>query len=84
MEYVKCNLGDTCDFLNNLLDGVILHIIIASVDIEAPCFNKPHNLGLEVVKYWLEKYPEIKKHGTYHIYQIGSNHDYSQKQHISL
>ena len=25
-------------------------------------FNIPHDFGLEAVKYWLEKYPEIKKH----------------------
>ena len=61
-EHVKSNLRDTTDFLNNLPGEVAPHTILASFDIEALYSNIPHDLGLEAVKYWLEKYPEIKKH----------------------
>ena len=61
-ELVKSNLRDTTDFLNNLPGEVAPHTILASFDIEALNSNIPHDLGLEAVKYWLEKFPEIKKH----------------------
>ena len=60
-EHVKSNLRDTTDFLNNLPDKVPPHTILASFDIEALYSNIPHDLGLEAVQYWLEKYPEKKQ-----------------------
>ena len=60
-NHVKSNLRDTTDFLNNLPERVPPHTILASFDIEALYSNIPHDLGLEAVKYWLEKYPEEKK-----------------------
>ena len=61
-EHVKSNLRDTTGFLNNLPEDVAPHTILASFDTEALYSNIPHDLGLEAVKYWLEKFPEIKKH----------------------
>ena len=60
-EHVKSNLRDTTDFLNNLPDNVQPDTILASFDIEALYSNIPHDLGIEAVQYWLEKYPENKK-----------------------
>ena len=60
-NHVKSNLSDTTDCLNNLPERVPPHTILASFDIEALYSNIPHDLGLEAVKYWLEKYPEEKK-----------------------
>ena len=60
-EHVKSNLRVTTAFLNNLQDKVPPHTILASFDIEALYSNIPHDLELEAVKYWLEKYPEKSK-----------------------
>ena len=60
-EHVKSNLRDTSVFLNNLPDNVPPDTILASFDIEALYSNIPHDLGIEAVQYWLEKYPENKK-----------------------
>ena len=65
-KHVKSNLRDTTDFLNYLPGEVAPHTILASFDIEALYSNIPHDLGLEAVKYWLEKYPEINKHRFSH------------------
>ena len=59
-NHVKSNLRDTTDFLNNLPETVPPHTILATFDIEAIYSNILHDLGLEAVKYWLEKYPEEK------------------------
>ena len=59
-NHVKSNLRDTTDFLNNLPERVPPHTILASFDIEALYSNIPHDLGLEAVKYWLEKKKRIK------------------------
>ena len=58
---VKSNVRGTTDFLNNLPDNVPPNTLLASFDIEALYSNIPHELGLEAVKYWLEKHPEKKK-----------------------
>ena len=60
-EHVKSNLRDTTNFLNNLPDDVPPDTILASFDIEALYSNIPHDLWIEAVQYWLEKYPENKK-----------------------
>ena len=54
-NYVKSNLMDTTDFVNNLPKRVPPHTILASFDIEALYSNIQHDLGLEAVKCWLEK-----------------------------
>ena len=58
---MKSNLRNTTEFLNNLPVRIPPHTILASFDIEALYSNIPHDLGLEAVTYWLEKYPEENK-----------------------
>ena len=57
MEHVTSYLRDTTDFLNNLPDTIPKDTILTSFDIEALYSNIPHKLGLEAIKYWIEKYP---------------------------
>ena len=57
-EHITSYLRDTTDFLNNLPDNIPEHTILTSFNIEALYSNIPHELGLEAVKYWIEKYPE--------------------------
>ena len=57
-KHVKSNLRDTTDFLNNLPNNVQPKTLLASFDIDALYSNIPHDLGIQAVEYWLEKYPE--------------------------
>ena len=57
-KHVKSNLRDTTDFLNNLPDKIQEDTLLATFDIEALYSNIPHELGIEAVKYWLNKHPE--------------------------
>ena len=56
-KHVTSSLRDTTDFLNNLPDTILKDTILTSFDIEALYSNIPHKLGLEAIKYWIEKYP---------------------------
>ena len=56
-EHVTSYLRDTTDFLNNLPNTIPKNTILTSFDIEALYSNIPHKLGLEAIKYWIEKYP---------------------------
>lgn len=57
-KHIKSNLRDTTDFLNNLPGNVPPNTILATFDIEALYSNIPHELGLDAIQYWLDKYPE--------------------------
>ena len=57
-KHVTSYLRDTTDFLNNLPISIPKDTILASFDIESLYSNIPHSLGLEAVKYWIEKYPD--------------------------
>ena len=57
-KHVTSYLRDITDFLNNLPNTIPKDTILASFDIESLYSNIPHNLGLEAVKYWIEKYPD--------------------------
>ncbi len=54
---MKSYLRDTTDFLNALPLTVPPNTILVSFDVESLYSNIPHTLGLEGVKYWLEKNP---------------------------
>ena len=60
-NHVQSNLRDTTDFLNNLPNRVPADTILASFDIESLYSNIPHELGIQAVRFWLEKYPETLK-----------------------
>ena len=57
-KHVKSNLRDTTEFLNNLPNEVQPNTLLALFDIEALYSNIPHDLGIQAVEYWLEKYPK--------------------------
>ena len=48
-------------YINNLPKYVPLNTLMVSFDKEALYANIPHELGMEAVKYWLEKYPAERK-----------------------
>ena len=55
---VKSYLRDTMDFLNHLPEHIPEDTILASFDVESLYSNIPHDLGLDAIKFWLQKHPE--------------------------
>ena len=55
---VKSYLRDTMDFLNHLPEQIPEDTILASFDVESLYSNIPHDLGLDAIKFWLQKHPE--------------------------
>ena len=51
-------MRDTVDFLNALPEQVEEETLLASFDVESLYSNIPHELGIEAIKYWLEKHPQ--------------------------
>ena len=45
-------------FLNTLPLTVKEETLLASFDVESLYTNIPHELGIEAIKYWLDKYPQ--------------------------
>ena len=57
--FIRKKLGHTAVSAIKASSVTILKdTILASFDIESLYSNIPHNLGLEAVKYWIEKYPD--------------------------
>ena len=46
------------DFLNHLPEHIPEDTILASFDVESLYSNIPHDLGLDAIKFWLQKHPE--------------------------
>ena len=57
-KHVKSYIKDTTDFLSKLPTTASNETIIATFDVENLYPNIPHDLGLEAIKYWLEKHPK--------------------------
>ena len=57
-KHVKSYLRDTIDFLNALPTTVKDETFLASFDVVSLYSNIPHELGIEAINYWLNKYPE--------------------------
>ena len=58
IKRVKSYLHDTMDFLNHLPETVPESSLLVSFDVQALYSNIPHNLGLEAIKFWLQKHPD--------------------------
>lgn len=58
VKYVKSFIRDSTDFLNHLPKTVSPDSNLASFDIEYLFSNITHDLDLEVIDYWLNKYSE--------------------------
>ena len=57
-KHVNCYLRDTINFLNTLPLTVKEETLIASFDVESLHTNIPHELGIEAINYWLDRYPQ--------------------------
>ena len=55
---MKSYLRDTMNFLNHLPEHIPEDTILASFDVESLFSNTPHDLGLDPIKFWLQKHPE--------------------------
>ena len=58
LRNVKSYIRDTVDILNNLPEQLEDNVILATFDISSMYTNIDNDLGIEAVKYWLEKDPE--------------------------
>ena len=55
---VKSYIKDTTDFLNNLPENTEYDTKLVSFDVTNLYSNIDHQLGLQAIKYWLDKFPE--------------------------
>ena len=58
VRYVKSFIRDSTDFLNHLPKTVSPDSNLVSFDIEYLFSNITHDLDVEVIDYWLNKYSE--------------------------
>ena len=56
-KYIKSYVKDTKDFLQKLLHQIPEDSILVSFDVESLYSNIPHDLGLEAIAFWINKYP---------------------------
>ena len=57
-KYVKSYIKDTQDFLQKLPEQVVEESILVSFDVVNLYSNIPHDLGIEAISFWLNKYPK--------------------------
>ena len=57
-KYVKSYIKDTQDFLNKLPEQVDPQSTLVSFDVVNLYSNIPHDLGVEAISFWLNKYPK--------------------------
>ena len=58
-QYVPSFIRDDFDFLNHLPTDIDQDAILVSFDVVSLYTNIPHQLGLDSVNFWLEKYGQI-------------------------
>ena len=57
-KHIKSYIKDTKDFLQKLPTELTENSILVSFDVVNLYSNIPHNLGLEAITYWLNKFPD--------------------------
>ena len=57
-KHIKSYIKDTKDFLQKLPTELTENSILVSSDVVNLYSNIPHNLGLEAITYWLNKFPD--------------------------
>ena len=57
-KYIKSYVKDTKDFLQKLPHQIPEDSILVSFDVESLYSNIPHDLGLEAIAFWINKYPQ--------------------------
>lgn len=55
---VKSYVRDDLDFLNHIPQTVTDNSILCTFDVVSLYSNIPHDLGIEAISYWIDKYPE--------------------------
>ena len=58
LRNVKSYIRETVDVLNNLPEQLEDNVILATFDISSMYTNIDNDLGIEAIKYWLERDPE--------------------------
>lgn len=58
-KMVPSFIRDDLDFLNYIPNSVNEGTLLVSFDVTSLYTNIPHELGIEAIKYWLEKHPEV-------------------------
>ncbi|XP_062586434.1 uncharacterized protein LOC134248002 [Saccostrea cucullata] len=56
---VPSYIRDSMDFLNKIPENVEPDTLLVTFDVKSLYTNIPHDLGLEAIKFWIEKYPEL-------------------------
>lgn len=56
---VKSYIRDTVDFLNSIPENVQPDAILVSFDVTNLYSNIPHELGLEAIEHWIDKFPDL-------------------------
>ena len=57
-KFIKSYIKNTKDFLQKLPENIIESSILVSFDVVNLYPNIPHDLRLEAIKFWLDKYPD--------------------------
>ena len=57
-KYVKSYIKDTKDFLEKIPKEIDKDSILVSFDVENLYSNIPHELGINAISFWLNKYPK--------------------------
>ena len=59
IKCVKSFVRDDKHFLSFIPNNVSEKAILVSFDVTSLCTNISHDLGLEAIKFWLEKHPNL-------------------------
>ncbi|XP_014774976.1 uncharacterized protein LOC106872478 [Octopus bimaculoides] len=62
LKNVKSYIRDDLDMLNHLPETINKSTLLVSVDVLNLYSNIPHNLGIEVIQFWLENYANELPH----------------------
>ena len=57
-KHIKSYIKDTSDFLSKLPTSTNPDTLLVSFDVVNLYTNIPHDLGIEVIEYWLRKFPQ--------------------------
>ena len=57
VKHVDSYIRDDIDFLNHLPENISDEEVFVSFDVTSLYSNITHNLGLEAIEYWINKYP---------------------------
>ena len=59
MEKVPNYIRDSMDFLNKIPETTDHNKLLVTFDVTSLYTNIPHDFGLQAIRFWIEKYPEL-------------------------